>query len=232
MHILQKMNAVTSVRAHRAVAVRTEDHLDQHPGGQDSRADWPRWQGHPGDPRRVRCLHRRRRRRNGEDRRGRPGFGGHGAAHDRRSSPSPRWARYTRGTCGGSANFGAFVQIIPNQDGLLHVSEIAHRRLERVEDELQMGEIVKVKVLEVQNDGKVRLSRKVLLEKPEGYQEEATQRAPARRSRRREPQQRWRTASRALATVVRCESARWSYAARLTSVILWAGAMFLDVGRG
>jgi len=45
--------------------------------------------------------------------------------------------------------------------------------LERVEDELQMGEIVKVKVLEVQNDGKVRLSRKVLLEKPEGYQEEA-----------------------------------------------------------
>jgi polyribonucleotide nucleotidyltransferase len=68
--------------------------------------------------------------------------------------------------------FGAFVQIMPGRDGLLHISEIAHRRLERVEDELQMGEIVKVKVLEVQPDGKVRLSRKVLLEKPEGYVEE------------------------------------------------------------
>lgn len=68
--------------------------------------------------------------------------------------------------------FGAFVQIMPGRDGLLHISEIAHRRLERVEDELQVGDIVKVKVLEVQPDGKVRLSRKVLLEKPEGYQEE------------------------------------------------------------
>jgi polyribonucleotide nucleotidyltransferase len=68
--------------------------------------------------------------------------------------------------------FGAFVEIMPGRDGLLHISEIAHRRLERVEDELHVGDIVKVKVLEVQPDGKVRLSRKALLEKPEGYQEE------------------------------------------------------------
>ncbi len=74
--------------------------------------------------------------------------------------------------------FGAFVQIMPGRDGLLHISEIAHRRLERVEDELQMGDIVKVKVLEVQNDGKVRLSRKILLEKPEGYQEEERSERP------------------------------------------------------
>ncbi|MCI0452140.1 MAG: polyribonucleotide nucleotidyltransferase [Candidatus Latescibacteria bacterium] len=78
--------------------------------------------------------------------------------------------------------FGAFVQIMPGRDGLLHISEIAHRRLERVEDELQMGEIVKVKVLEVQPDGKVRLSRKVLLEKPEGYQEEERSERPHRSS--------------------------------------------------
>jgi polyribonucleotide nucleotidyltransferase len=76
--------------------------------------------------------------------------------------------------------FGAFVQIMPGRDGLLHISEIAHRRLERVEDELQMGEIVKVKVLEVQPDGKVRLSRKVLIEKPEGYQEEERSERPHR----------------------------------------------------
>jgi polyribonucleotide nucleotidyltransferase len=76
--------------------------------------------------------------------------------------------------------FGAFVQIMPGRDGLLHISEIAHRRLERVEDELQVGDIVKVKVLEVQPDGKVRLSRKVLLEKPEGYQEEERSERPHR----------------------------------------------------
>jgi polyribonucleotide nucleotidyltransferase len=76
--------------------------------------------------------------------------------------------------------FGAFVQIMPGRDGLLHISEIAHRRLERVEDELQVGDIVKVKVLEVQPDGKVRLSRKILLEKPEGYQEEERSERPHR----------------------------------------------------
>jgi polyribonucleotide nucleotidyltransferase len=67
--------------------------------------------------------------------------------------------------------FGAFVQILPGKDGLLHISEIAHRRLERVEEELKVGDIVKVKVLEVNADGKIRLSRKALLEKPEGYTE-------------------------------------------------------------
>ncbi len=76
--------------------------------------------------------------------------------------------------------FGAFVQIMPGRDGLLHISEIAYRRLERVEDELQLGDIVKVKVLEVNGDGKVRLSRKVLLEKPEGYQEEERHERPRR----------------------------------------------------
>jgi polyribonucleotide nucleotidyltransferase len=68
--------------------------------------------------------------------------------------------------------FGAFVQILPGKDGLLHISEIAHRRLERVEEELKVGDIVKVKVLEVTPEGKIRLSRKALLEKPEGYVEE------------------------------------------------------------
>jgi polyribonucleotide nucleotidyltransferase len=74
--------------------------------------------------------------------------------------------------------FGAFVQILPGKDGLLHISEIAHRRLERVEEELKVGDIVKVKVLEVNGDGKVRLSRKVLIEKPEGYVEEARHERP------------------------------------------------------
>lgn len=60
--------------------------------------------------------------------------------------------------------FGAFVEILPGKDGLLHISEIAHERIGRVEDVLSVGEHVQVKVVEVDNQGKVRLSRKVLLE--------------------------------------------------------------------
>jgi polyribonucleotide nucleotidyltransferase len=62
--------------------------------------------------------------------------------------------------------FGAFVQILPGRDGLLHISEIAHNRIDRVEDVLKIGEVVKVKVLEVNGDGKVRLSRRALLDPP------------------------------------------------------------------
>jgi polyribonucleotide nucleotidyltransferase len=65
--------------------------------------------------------------------------------------------------------FGAFVEILPNRDGLLHISEIAYRRLETVEEELAVGDIVKVKVIDVTKDGKVRLSAKALKEPPEGY---------------------------------------------------------------
>ena len=61
------------------------------------------------------------------------------------------------------ANFGAFVEILPNTDGLLHISEIENRRIDRVEDVLKMGEKIKVKVIEIGDDGKIRLSRKALL---------------------------------------------------------------------
>jgi polyribonucleotide nucleotidyltransferase len=72
------------------------------------------------------------------------------------------------GTVKRIADFGAFVEIIPNLDGLLHVSEIAHHRVERVEDELKVGDKIEVKVLSVERDGKIRLSRKALTEPPEG----------------------------------------------------------------
>ena len=60
--------------------------------------------------------------------------------------------------------FGAFVTIMPNQDGLSHVSEIAHERVEKVEDYLKEGEEVEVKVLGIDR-GRIKLSRKVLIEK-------------------------------------------------------------------
>lgn len=55
--------------------------------------------------------------------------------------------------------FGAFVQLVPGKDGLLHISKIADRRIEKVEDELNIGDDVKVKVESIDNDGKISLSR-------------------------------------------------------------------------
>ena len=64
--------------------------------------------------------------------------------------------------------FGAFVGILPNLDGLLHISEIAHERVNVVTDYLKEGDEVEVKVLEIDRAGKVRLSRKALLPPPAG----------------------------------------------------------------
>ena len=64
--------------------------------------------------------------------------------------------------------FGAFVGVLANQDGLLHISEIAHERVNHVQDYLKEGDEIEVKVLEVDKAGKIRLSRKALLPLPEG----------------------------------------------------------------
>jgi polyribonucleotide nucleotidyltransferase len=64
--------------------------------------------------------------------------------------------------------FGAFVEVMPGVDGLLHVSEIAHYRVKDVRDELKEGEQVMVKVINIDPSGKIRLSRKALLPQPEG----------------------------------------------------------------
>jgi len=66
-------------------------------------------------------------------------------------------------------DFGAFIGVLPNQDGLLHISEIAHERVNNVLDYLKEGDEVEVKVIEVDKAGKIRLSRKVLLPAPEGH---------------------------------------------------------------
>lgn len=64
--------------------------------------------------------------------------------------------------------FGAFVEILPGKDGLLHISEIEWHRLEKVEEVLKEGDLVEVKLIEIdKKTGKLKLSRKVLLPKPE-----------------------------------------------------------------
>jgi polyribonucleotide nucleotidyltransferase len=69
-------------------------------------------------------------------------------------------------------DFGALINVLPGKDGLLHISQIAHQRVERVEDFLKEGQVVKVKVLETDEKGRIKLSMKALLERPEGMAEE------------------------------------------------------------
>ena len=68
--------------------------------------------------------------------------------------------------------FGAFIEILPGKEGLLHVSEIDWKKTDKVEDVLSVGDEVDVKLLEIdEKTGKMRLSRRALIEKPEGYVE-------------------------------------------------------------
>ena len=64
-------------------------------------------------------------------------------------------------------NFGAFVELLPGKEGLLRIGNIAHERIEEVEDVLNVGDEVEVKVTEIDDKGRVNVSRKVLLPKPE-----------------------------------------------------------------
>ncbi len=64
-------------------------------------------------------------------------------------------------------DFGAFVEILPGTDGLVHISELAHKRVARVTDIVSEGDMVEVKVLDVDNRGRIRLSMKALIDKEE-----------------------------------------------------------------
>ncbi|MDR1136388.1 MAG: polyribonucleotide nucleotidyltransferase [Clostridiales Family XIII bacterium] len=60
-------------------------------------------------------------------------------------------------------NFGAFIEVLPGKEGLLHISRMENRRVEKVEDVVSVGDIVKVKVYEIDNQGRINLTRKELL---------------------------------------------------------------------
>jgi polyribonucleotide nucleotidyltransferase len=64
-------------------------------------------------------------------------------------------------------NFGAFVEIFPGKEGLVHISELSHDRVARVEDAVKVGDEIEVKVKEIDNLGRINLSRRALLPRPE-----------------------------------------------------------------
>jgi len=81
----------------------------------------------------------------------------------------PEVGKVYKGTIKRIVDFGAFVEILPNNEALLHVSEIAYERVEHPSDVLEEGQEIEVKCISVERDGKTRLSRKELLPVPEGY---------------------------------------------------------------
>ncbi len=97
----------------------------------------------------------------------------------------------------GIKDFGAFVKLTPGKDGLLHITRVANGRVGKVEDVLALGDVVKVKVLEVDpNSGKISLDRLDKPDAPEGFAPAHGERAdrprrdrPRNRPRPRQPQQ-------------------------------------------
>ena len=77
----------------------------------------------------------------------------------------PEVGKTYEGTVKSVLQFGAFVEIMPGVEGLLHISELQHARTEKTEDVVKVGDTVKVKLLEVDERGRMRLSRKALLPK-------------------------------------------------------------------
>ena len=72
------------------------------------------------------------------------------------------------GTVRKIMDFGAFVEVLPGTDGLVHISQLAHHRVKAVSDEVAEGDQIMVKVLEIDRQGKIRLSRKETMPAPAG----------------------------------------------------------------
>ena len=106
------------------------------------------------------------------------------------------------GTVKSLLGFGAIIEILPGKEAMLHVSEMAYGFVEKPEDHVQVGDKIEVQVIEVRNDGKVRLSRKPFLEyarrlrRGRAQARGAPQRAPRQRPRRRPRTRAWRRPGR------------------------------------
>ena len=75
----------------------------------------------------------------------------------------PEIGRVYEGTVRTIKDFGAFVEILPRTDGMVHISELKHERIKKVTDVVHEGDKVRVKVVDIDNHGRIRLSRKAAL---------------------------------------------------------------------
>ncbi len=80
----------------------------------------------------------------------------------------PEVGRIYEGVVKTTTSFGAFVEILPGTEGLCHISELQEQRTEKTEDVLEVGDVTKVKLLSIDEKGRLRLSRKAALHELEG----------------------------------------------------------------
>ncbi|MCX6783848.1 MAG: polyribonucleotide nucleotidyltransferase [candidate division WWE3 bacterium] len=92
-------------------------------------------------------------------------------------------------------DFGAFVEYLPGKEGLVHVSELAYEYIDRIDDKVKVGDKFKVKVVGVNDEGKISLSKKALEPRPEGYVEQVRAPRPPRPSFDRGPRPTFRPRS-------------------------------------
>ena len=85
----------------------------------------------------------------------------------------PQMGEIFEGTVKRIEPYGAFVEILPNRDGLLHVSEIAYERTREVTDVVKLGDKIKVKIIGIDGNDRIKLSHRALLPPPEGFNAEA-----------------------------------------------------------
>lgn len=88
------------------------------------------------------------------------------AAYDMVSAivEDPEVGKFYKGTVKRITNFGAFVEIMPGKDGLVHISEMDHKRINRVEDVVKVGDVINVKVIDIDDQGRIKCSRKAAME--------------------------------------------------------------------
>ena len=79
--------------------------------------------------------------------------------------------------------YGAFVEVLPGKEGLLHISHLDHARVNKTEDVVNLGDEIEVKVLDIDDKGRINLSRKALLEKPEGFSDRSNRGGPRNRNK-------------------------------------------------
>jgi polyribonucleotide nucleotidyltransferase len=104
---------------------------------------------------------------------------------------SPEVGKVYHGKVVSILEFGAFVEILPGREGMVHISELAWSRVNKVTDVLQVGDMVDVKLLEIdEKAGKLRLSIRALTDKPEGYVEPVARPRGGRRDDRRDDRRR------------------------------------------
>jgi polyribonucleotide nucleotidyltransferase len=84
---------------------------------------------------------------------------------------SPKIGKIYEGRVRSVRDFGAFVEVLPGMDGMVHISEFSHKHIKSIDDVVKVGDEIRVKLVSIDNLGRIRLSRKALLN-PDGSEKE------------------------------------------------------------